>query len=175
MQNEFTNYSRRSIRLKKYDYSQCGAYFVTICVQDRRYLFGEVVEQKMKLNKLGEMIDSKWKLLAKKFELISLGEYIIMPNHFHAIIFIDGSGSQQTLGQLIGLFKSVTSYEYAKGIENNAWRSQNRKFWQRNYYEHVIRNEKVLFAIKDYIIANPRNWHLDRMNLALEFKRGHYM
>jgi len=129
----------------------------------------------MKLNKLGEMIDNQWQLLAKKFEHIELDEYIIMPNHLHAIIFIEDSYCQQTLGQLIGIFKSVTTYEYVKGIKNNVWHFENKKFWQRNYYEHIIRNERTLSAVRSYIVNNPLSWHLDRMNLVLQFKRGQYL
>jgi len=147
------NFHRRSIRLKGYDYSQNGAYFITICNQNRECLFGEIIGQKMILNDVGKMIDYQWNELQNKFNNIQLDEYIVMPNHFHGII----------IGKIIGAFKSITTHEYIKGVKKYNWPSFNNAIWQRNYYEHIIRHEESLNKIREYIINNPMNWINDEM------------
>ena len=169
-------HNRHSIRLKNYDYSSNGAYFVTICTHNREYLFGDVVDGKMETNSLGNLVVSTWELLPNRFPVI-IDTYQIMPNHFHGIIIIVGAGlvpalelgapvtnraptrgaptsKQPTLGNIIGAFKSLTT---------NAW--SNGKFWQRNFYEHVIRNEQELYKIQEYIELNPAMWERDRNNM----------
>lgn len=164
------NKNRHSIRLKNYDYSSNGAYFVTICTHNREYLFGDIVDGKMKINNLGNSVVSIWTLLPNRFPVV-IDTHQIMPNHFHGIIIIDHSvgaplagalnhGRGQapplqkiTLGNIIGAFKSLTT---------NTWAQC--KFWQRNYYEHIIRNGTDLNKIKEYIQTNPETWDRDRNN-----------
>ena len=184
---------RRSIRLKGYDYSQAGLYFVTICVQKHTCLFGEIVDGEMILNDTGTMVE-KWCVeLSHKFSDIMLDTYIIMPNHFHAIIVNNGgnivtvgadlcvcpnkkrthpneSGEHNTLGEHTGSplhavvqwFKTMTTNEYIRGVKTLGWQPFDKKLWQRNYYEHIIRNEQSYQNIANYIINNPANWGKDK-------------
>jgi len=157
---------RHSIRLKKYDYSQAGAYFVTIDVQNREHLFGNIANGEMVLNDAGKMIDDQWNALRERFPFVDLDIYQIMPDHFHGIIVIVGAtlvvaldgGKPSTLGDIIGAFKSITTNEYIKGVEIQHWQGFSKRLWQRNYYEHVIRDENDLERIRKYIQLNPSNW-----------------
>lgn len=164
--------SRRTIRLQGYDYSSSGMYFVTICTQDRICLFGEVIgktvgaglcpalnDYYIKLSQYGQIIEEQWVSLPNLFPNIILHEYVIMPNHFHAIIEIDtwaGQSPAPTLGNIIGSFKSISTKKCNK-MDNIS----GQKIWQRNYYEHIIRNEKSYNNITDYIASNSINWQSD--------------
>jgi len=180
---------RRSIRLKGYNYSEAGAYFVTICTQDKECLFGKIVEGKIIMNSAGEMIQKWWIELTNKFRNIQMDEFIIMPNHMHGIIFIVGAalcgrpdtmdGKYQktgqpcsseegqphrvapTLGGIMDWFKTMTTNDYIACVKQYGWPRFNRKLWQRNYYERIIRNEPELNKIREYIITNPLNWATD--------------
>ena len=171
---------RRSIRLKGYDYSQAGLYFITICTQNRLCLFGEIENGEMILNDPGIMIEHQWQELIYCFDNIKLHEFIVMPNHFHGIIEFVGvplvgtqnmeqpstmgqpQGIAPTVGDMVGAFKSLTTNEYIRGVKNNDWSRFNKKLWQRNYYEHIIRDEKSYYRILEYIKTNPRKWQDDK-------------
>jgi len=179
---------RRSIRLKDYDYSQAGAYYVTIDIQNRECFLGEIVDYEMIMNEAGKMVDEQWNALLERFPNIELDVYQVMPNHFHGIIVIvgailvvapdmetknipeNGAGTRPvptknpTLGNIVGAFKSITTNEYIDGVDNKNWPQFYKKLWQRNYYEHVIRDEKDLNRIRDYIQSNPANWDEDEEN-----------
>jgi REP element-mobilizing transposase RayT len=164
---------RRSIRLKGYDYSQAGAYFVTVCTRDRVCLFGDVRDGIMRLNKFGHIVWEEWFRSAeirREIEL-STDEFVVMPNHIHGIVWI---AEQQNVGAhgraplhrtprslstFIAGFKSVTT----KRI-NILRNMPGLPVWQRNYYEHIVRDERTLDGIREYILANPLRWHLDREN-----------
>ena len=154
---------RRSIRLPEYDYSQIGGYFVTIVTQDRECLFGDVVDKKMILNNAGKMIQRIWNELPTRFPNIELDEYIVMPNHFHGILIIIKKSSK-SLGDIVGAFKSITTHKYILGVKNNRWQRFNKKLWQRNYWEHIIRDENDLNRIREYINNNPFDWESDNEN-----------
>ena len=174
MHNKFNPaiHHRKSIRLKNYDYSQKGAYFVTICVNNMVCLFGEIVEDKMVLNDAGKMVQTMWNDLSKCFPEIQLDVCAIMPNHLHGIISIVGAppvGAQledkrattrvaPTLGNIVGQFKSISTTEYMRNVKQSHWPSFDSRLWQRNYYEHVIRNDDELNKIREYIIQNPDRW-----------------
>ncbi len=170
---------RRSIRLPCYDYSQEGWYFVTICTQNRLCLFGEIMKGRMQLNKAGLMTEAWWKKLADKFPNVQIDEYVVMPNHFHGIIIVgaapcgrpdDRSESGQphrvapTVGDVVNWFKTMTTNQYIRGVRRNSWKPFFKKLWQRNYYEHIIRNEKELNHFHQYIANNPANWQSDEEN-----------
>lgn len=175
---------RRSIRLKGYDYRQAGGYFVTLVTQGREMLFGDVVNGTMILNDFGKIVAETWQWLETQYPYVALGEWVVMPNHFHGIIFIlddaddDGGGSRggsrtaptnpqtvpdavkrKPLGRLIGAFKTVST----KHI-NIARYTEGATVWQRSYYEHIIRNETELDRITRYIESNPARWADDREN-----------
>jgi len=210
---------RRSIRLKGYDYSSEGAYYVTIVAQGRECLFGEIVDGEMHLNKYGEIIQKWWDEILIHFPNVELGAFVIMPNHVHGIIFIidnrrgevlsprdhpnsnhqenannknlgggindesmitnDQGGEinddgvkiktqggetpplrRPTLGQIVAYFK----YQSTKEMNRIETESSITKFWQRSYYEHIIRNEKELQQKTDYIMDNPSQWDEDDEN-----------
>jgi putative transposase len=167
-----SNRSRRSIRLKSYDYSADGAYFITICVRHRECLLGKINDGQMILNQYGAIVRDVWEGLADLVSDIEIDEYVIMPNHFHAIISIDKSPEstevcknldiddiktrrKMILPKAVGRFKMLT----AKAI--NQSREIEGSFWQRNYYERVIRSEEDCQIIRQYIINNPAQWEID--------------
>ena len=176
---------RRSIRLKGYDYSQEGLYFITMCVQNRECLFGEIDNDEMILNDAGKMVENEWLKLPNRFQNIQLHEYVVMPNHFHAILEIVGAtlvvaqnetvaqnniGQPQgiaptgkTVGNMIGAFQSIVTVEYIRGVKQNNYKPFDGKLWQRNYWEHIIRNENDYQRIAQYIINNPENWNNDKL------------
>ena len=173
MKFDSQKHHRRSIRLKNYDYSQAGAYYVTIDVQNRECLFGEIVNFEMILNEAGKMMDEQWNALLERFPNIELDVYLVMPNHFHGIVVVIENVNTQNvvvqnkkpaLGDIIGAFKSITTHEYIQGVDNKNWPRFYKHLWQRNYYEHVIRDEKDLNRIRDYIQSNPSNWDEDEEN-----------
>ena len=236
---------RRSIRLKGYDYSKAGLYFITICCQNRVCRFGKIVitrsenniseEQKwrpqgyaptdisttgsqskikiMILNDAGKMVNEQWLALVNRFPNIELHEYSIMPNHFHCILEIveeietgrtqgyattdtnaptdmnattdtnapttnttstftdtsatesqtdDGKPKNKTIGDMMDAFKSIITVEYIRGVKNKGWDRFDGKLLQRDYYEHIIRNEQEYQRISEYIINNPSKWKGDK-------------
>jgi putative transposase len=265
---------RRSIRLKGYDYSQAGAYFVTICAYNRACLFGEIADRQMMLNDAGRMVENVWNQLPIRFDPIELDEFVVMPNHIHGIFALrrrgepcrgepcvrpgvgpdspgphnsqwgehkvrpyigsdmpgnrtsgehldehrgehkvrpyighdlpgdqilgepcrgescirpgggescirpdvgpDMPGNQtsgrpcgtlpNTVGRIVQAFKSITTNEYINGVKQNSWPPFPGKLWQRNYYDHIIRNEDALHRIREYIATNPMKWEFDREN-----------
>jgi putative transposase len=163
---------RRSIRLKGYDYSQAGIYFVTMVTKGRKNLFGEVLDGEMRLNECGEIIAETWQWLAIQYPYIELGAWIVMPNHFHGILIIDDScwgGSRtaptgmkrKTLGRLIGAFKTVSTKKM-----NILRHSEGSILWQRDFYDRIIRNQQELELTWRYIESNPARWKTDNDNPA---------
>lgn len=161
---------RRSIRLKGYDYSQVGAYFVTFVAWQREVLFGEIVNGEMMLNDFGQIVSEKWQWLETQYPYIELGAWVVMPNHFHGILVIrdDGWGGSRSaptpikrkpLGGLIGAFKTVST-KHINLLRN----TEGQVIWQRNYYEHIIRNEREMDRISRYIESNPSRWTDDDEN-----------
>jgi putative transposase len=152
---------RRSIRLKHYDYSQTGAYFVTICSQGKECLFGHVSDGEMVLNDAGRMVQAAWDRLPQRFSAIDLDAFVVMPNHVHGIIIIvqvSPASAHSSVGDIVGAFKSITTHEYVAGIRQQQWPSFSGRLWQRNYYEHIIRSEQELDKTREYITANPLKW-----------------
>ncbi len=178
-------HTRRSIRLKGYDYSQAGLYFITICTQNRLCLFGGIHNGEMRLNDAGTMIERQWHESICRFNNIKTHEYIVMPNHFHDIIEFVGAplvgahctiqpstmaerqtgqpqGIAPTVGDVVGSFKSLSTNEYIRGVKDNIWPRFDKRLWQRNYYEHIIRDEKSYLQISEYIQTNPITWPDDK-------------
>jgi putative transposase len=210
---------RRSIRLKGFDYSQSGAYFVTMVTQGRASLFGTIENREMPLNDAGRMIVKWWNELPNKFPQITLGTFVVMPNHCHGIIIIEAhvpvggdlrvspglfedekgghvgppqrppqrppqlplqlppqlppqlspqlppqQSQDAPLSQMIQWFKTMTTNEYIHGVKELGWPRFDCKLWQRDYYEHIIRNEDEANRIHHYIESNPYNWAEDEEN-----------
>ncbi len=178
---------RHSIRLENYDYSQYGAYFITICTYKKKEIFGKIVDGKMILNEYGEIVLKVWNTISEHFENIELDQFVIMPNHIHGIIIINehvgaihelpvqkavGLSTQKSLNsarnrrverrkmllpKIVGFFKMNVSKLIHLKGITNA-------VWHRNYYEHVICKEHELNKIREYIFNNPLKWELDREN-----------
>ena len=236
---------RRSLRLAQYDYTSAGAYFVTICTNQGDCLFGCIVDGEMQLNDAGKMVEQCWLDTCRGFAGVVADEYVVMPNHFHGILFLPGNnevsteqGAQQecrhgercvgaglvpavdgatisdgattrvartawagetarmggvcvcrgkpcacpdsmvwntpsssealarkiSLGAVVGAFKSRSTLLYGRGVKQLGWLPYKQRLWLRNYYEHVVRNEKSLDEIRQYVRNNPLNWQLDQYN-----------
>ena len=181
-------HNRRSIRLKGYDYSQEGIYFITLCCQERQHHFGKIEDGIMYLNEFGEIIKEEWEKTPFIRTNISLGAFIIMPDHFHAILHIDQQitkkedyipnqfkSPSQTIGAIIRGFKGATANRIKK-FNSGESKGEGRavgvycntpqlsplpspfKIWQRNYFEKIIRDQRAYLNITQYIIDNPKNW-----------------
>ena len=165
---------RHSIRLPEYDYSSPGVYYVTLYVQERKLLFGEIVDGEMRLNDTGEMVQRLWLRLPNKFPGIQLDEYIVMPNHLHGVVKIVGADPcvrpepveclKTPLPKIIQWLKTMTTNAYIRGVKKYGWPQFPGKLWQWSFYEHVIRNEDDLNSVREYIVSNPLRWSLDREN-----------
>jgi len=163
-----TQRHHRSIRLREYDYSQPGSYFVTVCTSGKAPLFGEIVEGEMVLNEVGEMVEKCWSAIPDHFENIELDKFVVMPNHIHGIIVIYPDDDNNTvgarhasplhlyktkihgpksnsIGAIISSFKSVATKQI-----NLLRKTTGQPLWQRNYYERVIRDERELNKIQRF-------------------------
>lgn len=169
---------RNSIRLKDFDYSSPGAYFVTLVAQDRIPLFGKLDGNNVVLNEVGKLARQEWIKSGEMREEIKLDEFIVMPNHLHAILFIDyfekrndrfvasqddssigqlGAHGRaplrrkpRTLGSLVAAYKAATTR-----MIRDVFKDKDLKVWQRNYYDHIIRDQLDLDNIREYIAYNP--------------------
>jgi putative transposase len=177
---------RRSIRLRGYDYSLSGAYFVTICIDGGFCLLGDIVNGQMHENSAGSMIRNCWQTLPDRFIGVDIDSTVVMPNHLHGIIFLKGDDSTRasssssedkaatraapTLGDIIGALKSISTNGYLCGIHDECWPAFENRLWQRNYWERIIRNERELKAIRQYIWDNPANWKKDKLYTVSQFR-----
>ena len=183
---------RRSIRLREYDYSRAGAYFVTVVTQGRTCLFGDVQDGSIVLSEAGEMVKSMWGELPDHYPGVAVDAFTAMPNHVHGIVILVGAGHRAcpepgrpqgvdggpgrpqgvaptkalSLPDVVHRFKSLTTARYRREVQGGRWPPFDRRLWQRNYYEHVIRDERELNLVRQYIIDNPRKWAEDRDNPA---------
>jgi REP element-mobilizing transposase RayT len=150
---------RRSIRLRGYDYATPGAYFVTICAQNRLRLFGTIVGGVMIRNQAGEMIASLWEALPQRFSAMQLDAFVIMPDHIHAMVALDAASADAApLGNIVGAFKSLTTNAYIQGVRDSGWAPFEQRLWQRNYYESIVRDAAGMARIRSYILTNPARW-----------------
>ena len=171
--------TRKNNRLENYNYSGAGWYSVTICSKDRKNIFGEYknivgtglvpvrYKNNIKLSKIGQIIDKQWNNIPNLYGNIESDRYVIMPNHIHGILIVnyrEGASPSPTISNIIGSFKSKCSVEYLNYINQNTL-DLSGKIWQRSFYDHVIRNERSLNAIRKYITENPENWGQDIENL----------
>ena len=148
---------RKEIRLQGYDYSCQGNYFVTIVVQNRRCLFGSIVDGKWQPNAAGEAINQALAQIAQVHEEVSVPYCVVMPDHIHFIVSLPGNVS---LSEVVRRFKSYTTHLYIEGVKHQGWPRFDKKLWQHNYYEHIIRNQHEYDNIANYIVTNPERWKL---------------
>jgi REP element-mobilizing transposase RayT len=196
MSEKFRNkYTIKSTRLEKYNYSQNGMYFVTICTKDREEFFGSVIGEKMVLSDIGKIAKQYWQEIPQHFPFVNLDEYIVMPNHLHVIVEIIKNANTRncrdeamprlknhhyqdealprlytgkylqmskispksdSLSVIIGSFKSIVAKTANKQFPRIGFA------WQSRFYDHIIRNEKSLNKIREYIQTNPKMWERDR-------------
>jgi len=165
---------RRSIRLKGWDYTGIAVYFVTIVTHAREMLFGDIIDGETSLSRYGEIVKQEWLRSEAMRKEVELDEYVIMPNHLHGIIWIDGSSppnrtntplaegffnSHGSLGRIMRGFKAASTSRINKLRDNPALR-----IWQRDYYDRIIRDDQELADTREYIRNNPLNWQLDEEN-----------
>ena len=167
---------RKSIRLKGYDYSQAGLYFITICTHERLPLFGNINDGEMTTNEAGLVVEKCWKEIPDHFPQVILDCFVVMPNHIHGIIEIRDTvgaknllplqplplqplptqqrGTSKTVGSMVRGFKTGVT-KWFRG------HTDIHQVWQRNYHEHIVRNEEAYFEISEYIEYNPAKWQED--------------
>ena len=197
---------RRSLRLRGYDYSRPGAYFVTICIRNQKCIFGEIINGNMHLNEIGNIVVDWWNRIPQHFPSVEINDFVIMPNHIHGIISWHtdvgtgfpcpsetvsvgtgspcpsetvsvgtgfpcpsetvsvGTGSPYpkdtpSLGKIVGYFK----YQSTKFI-NKLRKTPGKRIWQTRYHDHIIRNDKDLQRLREYIQNNPKKWELDQLH-----------
>jgi REP element-mobilizing transposase RayT len=177
--------TRHSLRLKAYNYSTAGAYFITMCTKNRECLFGQInvgagpcACPPVVMSDAGRMVTNVWRQIPDYYPSIVVDEFVLMPNHIHGIIIIADVGyiespelpsgrpqgvapTRLSLPDVIQRFKNLTTKRYADGVKLSGWQPFDGRLWQRGYYEHVIRNDKELNDVRQYIIDNPLNWTLD--------------
>ena len=151
---------RKINRLKSWNYSNNGGYFITICTDNRKHILSKIcvgdgfpVPQ---LTKRGQIVDDYIKNINMKYSCVTVSEYVIMPNHVHLLLFIDNNGTgnpSPTVGNIIGWFK----YNTTKSV-NEEYKSAGNKLWQRSYYDHIIRDKKDYDEKLNYILSNPLKW-----------------
>lgn len=166
---------RQSIRLKDFDYSQPGWYFVTICTYRSKHIFGDIVDGEMRLSSYGQIANFSWVKLHTRFPHIRLDQFVVMPNHVHGVINIVKSRGREnrapTLGQIIAYYKYQTTKSFnnthvGAGFSRPCTPRSNSyiKLWQRNYHDHIICDNADLHRIQEYIHDNPANWATDALN-----------
>jgi REP element-mobilizing transposase RayT len=182
---------RRSLRLKGYDYSQAGAYFVTVCAYVKECLFGEVIGGEMQMNELGRKVQEVWNDLPAHYPHVATGAFAVMPNHVHGVIVIGAridtdfvraglkrAGLKPAPTRRHGLPEIVRAFKTFSARRINEFRGiSGVPVWQRNYYEHVIRNDADYNRIAEYIANNPQRWmedalHPDAINFSYTKDRG---
>ncbi len=169
----------KSIRLPGYDYSQDGAYFITICTQNRECILSAITDGAVQLSPLGNLVEAEWRRTADLRPNVALDEFVIMPNHLHAIVFIVRATSRsplrddptppskppgpapRSLSAIVAGFKSAVTSRV-----NQARDTPGAPLWQDGYYEHVIRDERDLYQARLYTVGNPSRWELDDENPA---------
>ena len=166
MENKYPQ--RKKLRLNDFDYSQSGAYFVTICTKNKKCLFSHIVgrgftpaeETEIKYTTYGEIAEKQLLSLENRYECVKIDKYVIMPNHIHAIIVLDnetaGASPCPTLSDIVCAYKSITTRECRKhGFDGNVF--------QTSFYDHIIRNQKDYDEIYKYIQDNPVKWEMDKL------------
>jgi REP element-mobilizing transposase RayT len=185
---------RKNIRLKAYDYSQSGGYFLTMCAFKKLSLFGEIVDGRMELNECGRIVQQYWLEIPLHFKGIQLDQHVIMPNHIHGIIFMDDDrttwgnmpdsgttsggtpwrapthqGGRERFGKPLSGSISTIVRSFKSSVTNRINEQRNISgacVWQRGFYDHVIRDVNDLKRIREYVLNNPSQWAMDDENLG---------
>lgn len=151
---------RRPLRLPHYDYASAGAYFVTICTEERICLLGNIRDSTMRMNQFGEVVETCWRELPNHYPHVKLDSFVVMPNHVHGIIMLEPTanlpGKRSAIPEIVRAFKSFSTRRI-----NMLRNASGQSVWQHGYYEHVVRNEISLAEIREYIAGNPAQWLTD--------------
>lgn len=167
--------ARKRIRLSNHDYSSNRRYYVTICTYKKEYYFGEIINDKMILNEPGKMVQQTINEIPEYYNGIELDQYVVMPNHVHVVVVINNqlssNGQPQgavptysnnlSLSDVVHRIKTLITKKYIDGVKNNNWTPFNKKVWQRSFYDHIVRGDKSLQNIREYVVNNPRTWDAD--------------
>ncbi len=152
---------RKPLRLPHFDYSSSGAYFVTIAIHRRAHLLGSLTETaEFELSAAGKMIEDWWAKLPHKFPKVTLDAHGAMPDHFHGIVLIDTNDTIESepaasLSRVIQWFKTMSTAEYMRRVATDGWQRFDKRLWQRSFFDHIIRSERALLKIREYIERNP--------------------
>jgi len=171
---------KKSLRLQNYDYAQNGLYFITICTQNSKQLFGRIENGNMLLNSAGDMVKTVWSEIPLYYDGFILHEFVVMPNHIHGVIEIVNHDEQRTatgqrrtatgglslqnrmtVSDVVHRFKTLTTRRYITGVYDKGWESFHKKVWQRSYHEHIIRSDVSYRKIVEYVQLNPMKWKED--------------
>lgn len=188
--DKFKNkYRIPSARLRNWDYSSKGAYFITICTQNRAHLFGEIIECEMQLNEIGQLAEKFWMEIPAHFPFVELGNFVVMPNHFHGILIINETIRPPLETPKLGVSTPPTPHPTPikkNGGKNEKWKPNSigsiinqfkrivtinaRKIhadfaWQSRFHDHVIRDNASFQRIQTYIVNNPLNWNKDKFQI----------
>lgn len=153
--------NHKNLRIKGYDYSDAGCYFITVVTEGRRELFGKVQEGRLHLNAAGRMVESCIGSLTERFNGLDISNSVVMPNHVHAILI---NGNNQNISEVMRQFKAITSRQYRKGVEAKGWAAFDMRLWQRSFYDVIIRNQRMFDFVNNYVTVNPERWIYDKMN-----------
>ncbi len=163
-----SSYTRNSsYRKPGKDYSLPGLYFITINIENWQKLFGHKSDNKIILNEMGEMINTVWLEIPERFPIVSLDKFIIMPDHFHAIVKLKDPSindlsidpRDRNLAKIIGAFKSISTVKYIQGVKNKGWPRFQDKLWHFRFYDRIIKDQESIERTRQYIIDNPINWN----------------
>ena len=150
-----------------------NAYFLTMGVKNGDFLFGSVVNEEVQLNFVGKMICSEWKKLPEEFSGLQLDEFIVMPNHFHAVILFEDQSARDdplfhahplTVAEVVAVFKANTKKAYLADVEEMGWSMFHFRLWERSYFDRPLRTKGELAYARKYILENPKHWHRDWEN-----------
>jgi len=176
------DHHRRSIRLREFDYTTPGSYFITVCAFNQNLLFGKIVDGNVSLNEYGNIVMNEWLKTPQIRPYVQLDEFIVMPNHIHGILILTsrtglghgtpcpyeefGVPTRNSIPSVIRAFKSAVARQI-----NLINKTPGNPVWQRNYYEHMIRNENSLNILREYISQNPEKWNI---NESADYHHNHY-
>ncbi len=151
---------RKSPRIPGYDYALAGAYLVTVTVDDRTNRFGHIEDSRTCLNEAGTLVEAVWNRVPERFGSVELDAFVVMPNHFHGILFlgVDPDAEPPSLIAIMQAFKSETTIEYGRGVKVGKFPRYHRALWHRSFHDRIIRDERILALARDYVADNPRKW-----------------
>ncbi len=156
----------RRMRLKGYDYSQPGYYFITICTHNRQHLFGDIANETMALSPAGTMLDTLIPEAEDRFSSVTFDCYVVMPNHLHLLMGLavrtTDKPAVDNLSDVIRWIKDASVRRYSLGVRTNGWDTYREQLWQKGFHDHIVRNERELETIRAYIATNVEAWEKDR-------------